>query len=288
MSYTYDPSQKSNEPKVRQKHDYTSELELKSLLIRVKNRKIKLGLPQKHNSKINRYIKTYVKLHRTKYAEVEKIQRKKQLKYKIKQQIISLSEQTEIDTFSHENFGSIILLMIKSILTKPNFSGYTYKTDFYSDAIHKILKYLHNFDHTLISERSGINVNAFAYISQIIHNSIVFIINTKKKELIRMQDQFSTEIMDHNLNIPNYNRVFASTVEFKGEFEQIKHKEFRIEIKKDSTLVNEIIKIREKEEALGSLEHESIVVYYPSSYRITMDEYYDLKPLLINTSVVRY
>ena len=81
--------------------------------------------------------------------------------------------------------------MINRIMTKPQFSGYTYKDDFTSDAVFKILKYLDNFDHTLISKTSGQHVNAFAYITQIIHNSIMYIINTKKAE----QDFIKSQIL---------------------------------------------------------------------------------------------
>ena len=124
-------------------HNYTSELELKSLLIRIKNKRAGM-VCSKDNRRINKYIKWHTKINETKHANPKK---KKALKTHLKAKIVSLSEQTSVDTPSYERFGEIILLMIRKILTKPQFSGYTYKDDFYSDAIFKILKYLDNFNH---------------------------------------------------------------------------------------------------------------------------------------------
>jgi len=110
------------------------------------------------------------------------------IKTKLKNKIITLSEVTLSDSATYERFGEVILLMIRNILKKPQFSGYTFKDDFCSDAIYKILKYLHNFDHTLISKITNVPVNSFAYISQIIHNSVLFVINSKKKESQRLNE----------------------------------------------------------------------------------------------------
>ncbi|MCK5535521.1 MAG: hypothetical protein KAI79_01775 [Bacteroidales bacterium] len=275
--------------KKRQKHNYTSELELKSLLIRLKNRKANRG-DEKNNVKINKYIRLFNKINDKKYAkELNLTQKKNTLKYKIKDKVIKLSEECHIDTESYERFGQIILLMISKVLTKPNFSGYTYRDDFFSDAIHKILKYLHNFDHTKISERSGTLVNSFAYISQIIHNSVIYIINTKKKEQINIKKQVSTEIIDHNLNIKDHDHHTAQTYyhdEYVYEYEHVR--EIIIE---DLDLIEEVSEEVEDEDSTIyyplvdfiadlDLDDQKTIIYYPSDYRISMDEYNDLKPYL--------
>ena len=125
--------------KKKMKHNYTSELELKSLLIRVKNEKANVG-SSKDNSKINKYIRWHTEISLKKYALYKNRAR---LKNKLKEAIIRKSEETCVDKPSYERFGEIILLMIKNILKKPQFSGYTYRDDFYTDAVYKILKYLH-------------------------------------------------------------------------------------------------------------------------------------------------
>lgn len=182
------------------KHNYTNELELKSLLIRIKNTRIADGTVStsvtnprndketiKKNDQIKKYIKWYIRILNSKSKSSKSLSVQKHLK----QKVVELSEKCLIDTSSYNRFGQIILLMINRIMTKPQFSGYTYKDDFTSDAVFKILKYLDNFDHTLISKTSGQHVNAFAYITQIIHNSIMYIINTKKAE----QDFIKSQIL---------------------------------------------------------------------------------------------
>jgi len=268
--------------KKRQKHNYTSELELKCLLIRIKNRNLNNGkLSIKNNNKINKYAILFNKINNKKYTPEEN-QRKNRIKNKIKEKAIELSEQTKIDEASYENFGNIILLMISKILTKPNFSGYTYRDEMYSDAVHKILKYLHNFDHTMISKRSGYKVNAFAYISQIIHNSVIYIINTKKKELTDMQNQVSMEIVNHQLQIQDYNKNNSSEYETDLDFEEkrIKH-EFYIDYIPNS-LLEELTNL--DIDSYKIKEEDKIVIYIPSDYLISLDEYNELKKYFITSN----
>lgn len=257
----------------RQKHNYTSELELKSLLIRIKNKRHDIGI-EKNNTKINKYIIWHTKINNKKYDNPSK---RNKVKSKLKEKIIDLSECTSIDTRSYERFGEIILLMVKNILKKPNFSGYTYRDDFYSDAIYKILKYLGNFDHTLISQATGQSVNSFAYISQIIHNSILFIINTKKKENDNLKKQVSLEMLSHNLTLKG-SEVFQSIEE-----EELEKEETIVINKIQTTLVDELEKIDTTKEGIDRYN-----IYYPKDYRISFDEYNEMKKFFKgNISIMR-
>lgn len=251
------------------KHNYTSELELKSLLIRIKNDRGDIGT-DRENDKIRKYIRWHTAMVAKKYAVPSK---RNKLKNKLKARIIELSEGTRIDPQSYERFGEIILLMIKNILKKPQFSGYTYKDDFYSDAVYKILKYLHNFNHLLISERTGLKVNAFAYISQIIHNSILFIINTKKKAVENHKKQIAREATDRNINL-KFEDWYADSDHGPEEIPNPKHEKVDLpEIR--STLHEEIVALQETIEQCTTLE-----ITYPKDYVITFDEYNLLKGLL--------
>jgi hypothetical protein len=256
----------------KQKHNYTSELELKSLLIRIKNKRADLGI-ERDNTKINKYIKWHTKINNKKYDSPTK---RNITKTKLKESIVRLSEQTCIDEGSYERFGEIILLMIKNILKKPQFSGYTYKDDFYSDAVYKILKYLHNFNHKLVSERTGQAVNAFAYISQIIHNSILFIINSKKKDLENLRKQISMELLNNELQPKNGEfhvwddrGMDPVVVDESLIVETIKLKKI------NGSLAEEISKLTDEVEKVDRLD-----LYYPKDYIITMDEYNELSPML--------
>jgi hypothetical protein len=210
-------------------HNYTSNLELTSLLIRIKNyralsendedRKLK-AIDYINNRRLNKYIRIHTKLNDTK-STPENASKRFKLKDKLKKKVISLSEVTPCDKFSYNRFGDIILLMIKKILTRPQFSGYTYKDDFFSDASFKILKYLGNFDHTMISERTGQSVNAFSYITQIIMNSIICIINNRKRENDKIEDSIKLGIVDNYNSAKNVKNLYILDKEYTPEPEKI-------------------------------------------------------------------
>lgn len=257
--------------KNKKKNNYTCELELKSLLIRIKNDRL-YDFPKQKNKQINKYIKWYKSITNKKYDDYKKFTK---VKNKLRNKIIELSEKTSIDDKSYERFGAIVLLMIKNILRKPQFSGYTYKDEFYSDAVYKILKYLNNFDHKIISENSGNPVNAFAYISQIIHNSIIFVINTKKKE----QEKIKKHIQDLNMdNLINFYNIIEDDTELHYEryYKPEKFIEETVNIEFiETNLVDEIKKLQDDIERVDKL-----TIFYPKNYNITFNEYNEIKKYL--------
>lgn len=258
------------QPNKKLKHNYTNEIELKSLLIRIKNERGEIG-SYKYNTRINKYIKWFISINSKKYDPPSKRNRLKAL---LKKKIVQYSETTRIDNESYERFGQIILLMIKNILKKPQFSGYTYRDDFYSDAVYKILKYLGNFDHNLISERTGTPVNAFAYISQIIHNSILFIINTKKKENDRLKHQVQMANLEHSLQLKCYELVQNPDQENTIDESNLNIKTIDIDYI-HNTLIEEL------EDLLNdSTNFDRVDILYPKEYRITFEEYNELKEIL--------
>lgn len=259
-------------PSIKLKHNYTSELELKSLLIRIKNEREDIGTTE-HNKRINKYIKWHTLINNKKYLVPTK---RNIVKTHLKEKIVELSEITKTDQHSYERFGEIILLMVKNILKKPQFSGYTYKDDFYSDAVYKILKYLGNFNHLLISEITGTNVNAFAYISQIIHNSVLFIINKKKKDTNDLRKYISLEHFmndPYQINQDTSQDWYSNVKEPKPETDLIIE---TIHLKKIKTsLVDELNKLQKEIDRVNRLD-----IVYPADYQISFDEYNLLKDLL--------
>lgn len=196
----------------RKVHNYTSNLEVTSLLIRIKNSRNtekNFDASVEANKRINKYILWHTSLSDKSYANnPEMTAKKRHLMDMLKEKVIKMSEETSADNYSYNKFGSIILLMTKKILTKPQFSGYSYKDAFFSDSTYKILKYLGNFDHTLISKRSGEPVNAFAYLTQIIHNSIIFVISSHKKDQEHIQKQTQLAYFDTNPAIKGAHNMY--------------------------------------------------------------------------------
>lgn len=264
----------------RQKHDYTCELELKSLLIREKNSKLELQNNSiRTNKRINELINLFVKLNTDKFQKSLNSKKVKSLQNKIKDTIIKRSELVSIDRFSHERFGEIILLMIKNILKKPNFSGYTWKEDFYSDATYRVLKYLHNFNHTKTSEKTGQSVNAFSYISQIIHNSIVYIINTNNQE-IDITDKLS-QTEGEELGIEKVKTLDKTSIS-----EKINEK-FIIQ-KQDLSNTSLFNLLSEFVESSNYDKDFNYTFEYPKEYLITIDEFAKLRDILKgNISIIK-
>ena len=203
---------------------------------------------------------------------INKHSKSKNQKYKriLRNYIIKISERTTIDKNSYERFGELVLLIIKNILKKPKFSGYTYRDEFYSDSTDKIFRYMKNFNHNLISKITGQPVNAFSYISQYVHNSILFIINTQKAETEAIQNfinSYNAEISEES-NISKYEN---NTKEYIKEFTKIKSK-LITEIK------NELDNLHQK----NLNEYTDFIFIYPSDYKINLEEYKEIIKLKEN------
>lgn len=206
------------------KHEYTNELELKTLIMRIQNARRKYGtvctsrtIPDNSpenilaNRRINKYVSWRINVQRSK-GDPKKVSR---ITSKLSDKAIKIAETTPVDKLNYERFGFIIMQMVTHILTKPQFRGYSYYDDFMSDSIYKILRYLDNFDHSKRSSISGQLVNAFAYLSTIIHHSIVYIIKKKKRDQMFIQDQINSKRAELGMAINDYTDYeTGTTIEF--------------------------------------------------------------------------
>jgi len=113
-------------------------------------------------------------------------------------------------------FAEMIIRMTEGVVSRPQFSGYSFKEEMKSLALQHILLYTDKFDPYRKSEITGARVNAFAYISQIIFNACIATINTFNREQKKAKDDFlQTQRLIHR--DPN-----ASTI--GAEFEDAKRK----------------------------------------------------------------
>lgn len=249
------------------KHHYTNELELKSLLIRIKKTRICDGTVKSSqtnartdketiskNKIINKYIKWYTKILNTKSANLCNPSKAKKVQTHLKEKVIKLSEDCCIDKKSYERFGSVIMEMIGHIMTKTQFRGYSYQDDFTSDAVYKILKYLDNFDHTKISEISGQSVSAFSYITQIIHNAFLFVILKKKKDQEFIAEQMMLKRSELGMNIDKYNYTLKDK-----EAEPVT---IRLELSENSNLCYECMNIIETHKSKLKDKDYKLVIEY--------------------------
>ena len=88
--------------------------------------------------------------------------------------------------------GESILLICSNLAKKPNFSGYTYKTDMISDAIMDCVAAVDNFD----PEKTN---NPFAYFTQIAWNAFIRRIQKEKKQTYIKHKNFENSFMMNEL-----------------------------------------------------------------------------------------
>ncbi len=211
---------------------------------------------------------------RDEYSDLERsiekgLQKKKRY---IRDRIKDLSSATFI--YRDPNiFGEMVLIIINNILTRPNFSGYSYKNEMKSLAIEHILKYTWRFAPYKQSKISGQYVSAFTYISTISFNAFVATINSQNKESKKSKDDF--------LETQKFKYSTVKSSKIIPDHSEIGKKVKLVNIK--NKLIDEIKKI--------SLDQKDILVEYPKNYRVDMKEYKSItefsKENDLNLSLVR-
>ncbi len=86
-----------------------------------------------------------------------------------------------------ENLGSMFIKMAIRFTSSSKFNGYSWRDEFISCALIRIVKYIDKFD----PERE--NCNPFAYISKIIEHEVIKIIN-KEKKIIDTNNRLRTAV----------------------------------------------------------------------------------------------
>lgn len=198
--------------------------------------------------RLKKYIQKHIKSKSQKHRRI------------LRDAIVTLSDRNIINKTDYERFGEMVLLIIKNILKKPKFSGYSYRDEFYSDSTDKIIRYLKNFNHRMISKITGQYVNAFSYLSQYVHNSIVHIIKTNNIEKEELENYVNT--YNENLTL-----IFNESSYYKEE------KELQYELKKiKKSLYEDILNLTDE-----FSKYDSVKVQYPKDYIISIEEYNKLK-----------
>lgn len=205
----------ASKSKAKRAVNYACELELKILLICTKNKSLGIGT-LKHIDRLKELIGLYIRTETWKT-----IPRNLKFRKAIKKHAIWMAEHTVADDWMTSRLGEISTLMTTRILTKPQFSGYSYQDEFYSDALYKIFRYIKNFDHKKISAITGDSVNAFAYVTQIIHNSIIYVINYNKKHQDRIKTEYNHQRLKFLTEVPglriNANMILDTVKEPEAE-----------------------------------------------------------------------
>ena len=206
---------------------------------------------------------------RDKAVELERSSKKglQKEKREIRNQIRNLSSQSYVyrDT---DIFGEMISAMADRILTRPQFSNYTFKEDMKGLGIEYVLKYCNNFDPYKTSKISGQSVSAFAYISTIIFNGIIQVINSfnREQEKMKAQIQERQKLFHKDPNVSTY----------APEFEDIKYKDIHLDY---SDIEKGLLKQMKKYTI-----HEPTRFIIPEDYVITEDDLHYIEKYTIGIS----
>ena len=195
--------------------------------------------------------------------------------------------------YKRTKFGEMCLLLIKRILTMPKFSGYTYKDDFISNSIEKLMMYaIKNYDPNKTSKITNEPVKAFAYLTQIIMNAIIQIINERKAENESMGEYYNTntqekqvyssyddieEELKYDYNVTSFAIIDDVTYSLTGPNKREESPNSDISTclvngeVKEFTSIFDIVKNFEK----GS----SVRVVYPPNYKLTQEEFNKISEL---------
>lgn len=216
----------------------------------------------------------------------------------LQQAIELLKEEGIVENYSKEQFGIMILKIVQKLATRPNFGGYTesWKHDFYSNALEKILAYaINNIDLEMISPRSGERVKVFAYITQIASNAFIEVINKRKEEqnmimekLIPFEDFYSHVKKYYN---PVYEKIKEDKEDADIKLGYVEDNNGTPFYDSEGTLIG-TYRLTQDSETLGNWgpsvytilkkyrkRTDKIKIVYPEAYKMSMDEYNNINSL---------
>ena len=161
------------------------------------------------------------------------------------------------------------MLIINNLKKRPQFSGYTsnWTEDYVSNSIYKMLKYIHNFDHTRISKITNQPVSPFAYLTQIAKAAFIEVINRRKNEEMNIKESYQYHELDEL--IQNVNRKLNGDNTKDLYDDGIKHYNLRkldIDGNKFTTLYDMLKFLKERGDRKLKIE-------YPKKYNLSIEEY---------------
>jgi len=233
------------------KHKFLLEPILSSELILVNNAKLLKADP----SLLNETNLQEIQELREEFANLEEMDQDGLQKEKrtIRDRIKDLSAVTYTNRDTNL-FGQMITTMAQKIVTRPQFSNYTFKDEMQSLAIQHILLYTWKFDPYKKSDITGQYINAFAYISTIIFNACIATINSFNKEQTKAKEGF----LEHQKLIHRD----TNTSTYGPDFEDAKNK-----IQLDNLVQDELLA------TMKSITiHEATEFWIPKDYKISPKE----------------
>ena len=210
----------------------------------------------------------------TRLKEIKQLLETKQSKDLIKEQN-ELISKGYVENYSKTAFGEMVLQIVKRRATSYNFSSYTYKEEFYSNAIDKIMAYaVKNFDPDYINPRTNKKSKAFSYLTEIASRAFVTIINEYRQEQEEISNLIPYDSLSQNVFNKSENKlcIVEENLNFDEEYYLLYNDKLKYENKEYDNIYT----------FLKEKEGNNIKVIYPKEYKISLEEYDMIKSLKFN------
>jgi DNA-directed RNA polymerase specialized sigma24 family protein len=172
-------------------------------------------------------------------------------------------------------FATQCMLIIKNLRKRPQFSGYSnnWAEDYVSNSIYKMLKYIHNFDHTRISKITGDPVSPFAYLTQIAKAAFIEVIVKRKNEESHIKETFQYhELEDLIQNAYNNVENKSTLSNHDSRVEHFNLRKLEIDGIRFTTIYDMLKYFKDN-------GRERLFIEYPKKYSIDLEEYAKINSL---------
>ena len=174
----------------------------------------------------------------------------------------------------------MVLQIVQRRATSSKFSGYTYRDEFLSNAIEKILSYaLNNFDDQYINPKTGQGSKAFSYVTEIASRAFVAIINEMNEEAAMMNELVPLDSLYQVAKGKAHLFAVATVASRKKEVIEKIEPDVSVKLKWNDGLEFNETKIMSMYDIVREYEGKKLRVDYPVEYNITMDEYEKISEL---------
>lgn len=121
---------------------------------------------------------------------------------------ILIYQQNDTEQMSDE-LGTMLLKLAQRYASKPNFCGYSYREEFVSDAIERMIQQIHKID------LNHPNCNPFAYLTQVCKNCFRARIN-KETKYTETKERLKIELFDKIEDVENIH--FKANDDYDDDF----------------------------------------------------------------------
>ena len=180
-----------------------------------------------------------------------------------------------VTKYPKTNFGQMVLDIVRHRAMTSKFASYTYRDEFLSNAIEKIMSYsINNFDENYVNPKTGMSSKAFSYITEIASRAFVAVINDMKAENDMLNEYISLDSVYQQMNENNKSGELFVNSPSRAKEEEVKDTHsMELDLEWEDGLVFEDNKYETLYDLLKLYDTHKLKVIYPNEYKIGIEEY---------------